>query len=119
MKIIIDCTIEAISSRVDGTINVKIGTQELDSTNAGNLFALRGKYCKVLISDSNISELEAELVDAQALVAGKKMKTPSQRLRAVLYRLREQENEGDVTDFDNWYGLEMNKIIDHYKSKLT
>jgi hypothetical protein len=40
-------------------------------------------------------------------------------LRAVLYRLREQENEGDVTDFDNWYGLEMNKIIDHYKSKLT
>lgn len=119
MKIVIDCTIEAISSRVDGTVNVKIGTQELDSSKAGELFALRGKYCKVLISDSNITELEQELVDAATIVTGKKMKTPSQRLRAVLYRRLEQTNEGDVTDFENYYALEMNKIIDHFKSKLT
>ena len=115
MKIILEAQIEGIASKVDGTVTIKISTQELDKNAAGDVFGLRGKHCKVLLSDSNITELESEMVDATPLVSGKKHKTPSQRLRAVLYRLCEQV---DNSDFETFYQSEMNKIIEHYRNKL-
>jgi len=114
MKIIIEAQIDGIASKVDGTVSIKIGTQELDKNSAGDLFGLRGKHCKVLISDSNITKLEEEIVDSQPLVSGTKHKTDSQRLRAVLFRYAEQQQ----TDFELFYKTEMNKVIEHYRSKL-
>ena len=117
MKLVLESTIESISSRVDGTVAVKIGTQELDSTAAGNLFQLRGKYVKILISDSNITKMEEELVDSTPLVSGKKNKSKSQRLRNVLFLLNKQ-NGGDEESFDAFYDSKMERLIEHYKSKL-
>ena len=117
MKIILETILETISTRVDGTLKLVLSTQEIDSSKAGELFQLRGKFCKSLISDTNISKIEQELVDAQHLVSGKKNKTESQRLRAVLFRINEQ-NGGDENSFELFYKAEMNKIIEHYKSKL-
>ncbi len=117
MKIILESTVESIASRVDGTVTIKISTQELDSSKAGELFQLRGKFCKILLSDNNITKIEEELVDSTQLTTGKKNKTPSQRLRGVLYRINEQ-NGGDEKTFETFYNSEVNKIIDHYKSKL-
>lgn len=114
MKIIIEAQIDAIASKVDGTVSIKIGTQELDKNAAGDLFGLRGKHCKVLISDSNITTLESEMIDNTSIVGGKKSKTPSQRLRAVLFRLSEQQQ----VEFETFYNNELEKIITHYKSKL-
>lgn len=118
MRIILEATVETIASRVDGTIVLKIGTQELDPSKAGELFQLRGKLAKVLLSDSNITKLEEELVDNTSLVQGKsKNKSPSQRLRNVLYRVHENSG-GDKDDFDKFYGSEVERIIEHYKSKI-
>ena len=117
MKLVLESTIESISSRADGTVAVKIGTQELDSTAAGNLFQLRGKYVKILISDSNITKLEAESVDSVQLVDQNKKKTPSQRMRDVLYRIYEQSG-GEKDKFEAFYNSEMERIIEHYKAKL-
>lgn len=117
MKVILESILENISTRNDETVSIKIGTQELDSSKAGELFSLRGKFCKVLISDSNISKLEEELVDSTQLVSGKKMKSQSQRLRSVLYRLHEQQG-GDESLFEQFYKSETDKIIEHYRSKL-
>lgn len=114
MKIILECQIDGIASKVDGTVSIKIGTQELDKNSAGDLFGLRGKHCKVLISDSNITELEAELVDNSQLVSGKKHKTESQRLRAVLFLYAQQKGVEPDTD----YKTIMNGLIEHYRSKL-
>lgn len=44
-------------------------------------------------------------------------KTPGQRLRAVLYRLWEQKNEG-YQDFNLYYRFKMEKLINHFKDKL-
>ncbi len=115
MKIIIESTIDKISSKVDGTVVIQISTQELDSSKAGELFSLRGKFCKTLISDSNITELEAELVDKTPIASGKKNKTKSQQLRNVLFRMNEQSAN---IDFESYYNNEMDKIISHFKSKL-
>ncbi len=117
MKIILESIIESLSTRNDNTIVVRISTQELEAQKAGELLSLRGKYCKVLISDSNITTLEAEAVDSTKLVSGKKSKTESQRLRAVLYRINEQ-NGGDIENFETFYKSEMERIIEHYRAKL-
>lgn len=114
MKLILDTTIDGIKTRVDGTINISLTTQELNPTQAANLFQLRGKYIKTLISDTNITKLEEEQVDNLSLVHVKKNKTESQRLRNVLYRYCEQMGQ----DFEQFYKAEMSKIIEHYKSKL-
>lgn len=116
MKIILETILETISTRVDGTLKLSISTQEIDSTKAGDLFQLRGKFCKLLLSDNNITSLEDEMVDNLSLVGGKKKKTESQRLRATLFRLHEQA--GSNEDFEMFYKNEMNKIITHYQSKL-
>ena len=44
-------------------------------------------------------------------------KTPSQRLRGVLYVNFEQANEGYKT-FTDYYNAKMEKIVNHYKEKL-
>jgi hypothetical protein len=116
MKIIIEAVLEGIASRVDGTVNLKIATQELDSSKAGELFQMRGKYIKCLLSDSNISTMEEELIDATSLNAPTKNKSRSSRLRAVLFRLHEQEASG--IDFEQYYNEKMEGLITHFKNKL-
>ena len=54
---------------------------------------------------------EIEKVDIQ--IEGK---SKSQRLRNVLHVYNSQNNKGDFKEF---YANEMEKIIEHYKSKLT
>lgn len=46
-----------------------------------------------------------------------KPKTHSQRLRAVLFLLYEQDAKGYVT-FESYYADLMERIINHYKTKL-
>lgn len=116
MKILLECQVDGIASKVDGTVSVKISTQELDSSKAGELFAMRGKHCKFLLSDSNITTLEAELVDNAQIASVKKNKTESQRLRAVLFLVH--QNAGSDLEFEQWYKNKMEEIIAHYKKSL-
>lgn len=116
MKLIIESLIEGISTLKDGSLKVTLSTQEVDNTTAGSLFAFRNKFCKVLISDSNITTLESELVDNTQIAAGKKPKSESSRLRATLFVLHGQSNS--ELDFEMFYKNEMSKIIEYYKSKL-
>jgi len=116
MKLILESIVDGISTLKDGSLKVVLSTQEVDSTTAASLFNFRNKFCKVLISDTNISSLEEELVDSTSIAVGKKPKSESSRLRAVLFRVHEQSNS--ELEFETWYKNEMNKIIEHYKTKL-
>ena len=44
-------------------------------------------------------------------------KTPSQRIRNVIYRLWQQNNEG-YADFNLYYQFRVEGIINHFKSQL-
>lgn len=116
MKLVLEGVIEGLSTRNDGSVKVSFVTQELDPATGGQLFQLRNKYCKALYSDTNISPIEEELVDKQELQGGKKAKSPSQRLRAVLFRVHEQQ--GIPVDFEKWYASEMETLIEQYKNTL-
>lgn len=116
MKLIIIGTVETLSTRQDGTIKVNFGTQEMGADEAGKLFHFRGKYCKLFLSDDNITDLEANLIEAEK-VTGTTKKSKGQRLRAVLYRLWEQS--GLQIEFDTYYETEMEKVIELYKAKFN
>ena len=65
-------------------------------------------------SSGNLSKEEIKALDSTEVeVEGK---TKSQRLRNVMYILW-QQNQGLYT-FEEFYSLEMEKIIQHYKDKL-
>ena len=117
MKIVLTGVLENISTRSDGSIKVVIGSQEMDESNAGQIFGLRNKFIKILLSDSNISEMEESLINEQQIQNGKKVKTKSQRMRAVLYRLHES-NGGNVDTFQAYYDERMELMIDQIKARI-
>ena len=116
MKVVLDGILEKLSTLNDGSVKLSICTQEMDATNGAQIFGLRGKYLKVLLSDTNITEPEAILIDEAKVKDGRKIKTHSQRLRAVLFRLHEQT--APDTDFEQFYNEKMEGLIEHYKQKL-
>ena len=82
--------VEKISTLADGSLRVHIGTPELSNETMVNLFQLNRKTGYVLLSpypvnedQKNAVEKAAEKVEHESTEFGNK--TPSQRLRSVLY----------------------------------
>jgi hypothetical protein len=61
------------------------------------------------LTQKEIDEIEKSNIEVEG-------KTLSQKLRNVLYVYNQQNDE---KDFNSFYSTEMNKIIEHYKNKLT
>ena len=94
--ILLPAQIEGIQSRKDKTIKLTIC-----------YFAIKVEtFQKDELEDLNSlkSDLETN-------------KTPSQRLRGILYLNYEKDNEG-YKDFTTYYVSKMERICDHYKTKL-
>jgi len=109
-------TVESIRSRKDKSVAVTIGTQELTPEKAGLLFNTSNHLVTCYLSvKENISDDEQEIIDS--IEVESPSKTPSQRLRNVLYLLWKSAPEG-YKDFNLFYIHNMEKILDHYKSKL-
>jgi|TARA_R100000781_G_C4066216_1_gene122881 hypothetical protein len=124
--------VEKISTLADGSLRVHIGTPELSNETMVNLFQLNRKTGYVLLSpypvnedQKNAVEKAAEVVEHESTEFGNK--TPSQRLRAVLYVNWEQSQPKQINpdsgnielvEFDLFYKRELNKIVEHYKTKL-
>jgi len=116
MKIILSGIVEGINTRADGSVKVVFGTQELQSKAAGDLFQLRGKMIKCLLSDTNISEEQVKEVEQTELERAEKVKTQSQRLRNVLYRQWEQN--GKQVKWEEYYRNSMEAMITSVKQTL-
>lgn len=70
-----------------------------------------GKACRVIITPDSGPPEETVAVDTE-----RDSKTPSQRLRAVLFVW--WQSLGAKGNFDQWYAEKMEKIIDGVKTKL-
>lgn len=111
----IPATIESIATRSDGTIKIIIGTQELSPQDAVNLFVLKGKIGWFLFKDEKFNMADIPKEPAKEFSTDK---TASQRLRAVLYVLFEQQTDKS-TSFQQYYETQMEKFIDFVKEKLN
>lgn len=107
--------IESVSTRKDRTVKLVLGSQELSPSKAGEVFQLLNTVAIAYICPKGIDQKEIDQVDR--LDAEFEGKTQSQRIRSVLYKLHEQDNEGFKT-FDDYYRSKTEKFIEHLKSKI-
>lgn len=117
-KLVLPVSVETIATRHDGSVKIVMGTYELNTHSAVKLFDLRKTEALMYLSSDNISQEELDALDGFKLDAEKTDgKTPSQRLRAVLYVYWKQHKQKDI-EFDIFYLKYMNRTIDRIKDKL-
>lgn len=98
------------SSKTDGSAGIRISTQELQAQDFAELQAHLNTFGWFMFSENDIQDEEIPDEDAE------ENKRPSQRLRAVLYRLWEQAGKSGT--FESFYRERMEKLIEHIKGKL-
>ena len=114
--ILLPAQVESITTRKDKTIKITIGTQELGPADAAKMFYLNQQFCYMALKPEPFTKDESDLIGSLKSDLDS-AKTPSQRLRAVLFRNYEQDNKG-YSDFNTYYIGEMERICEHYKNKL-
>lgn len=103
--------------RVDGSWTITFSTNILRPDEKIIVDRMHQQVCCLLIKAAeNIDESEHEAMDSIDLDLIDDKKTPSQRLRNVLFVKWKQE--GGDGEFKEYYKVYMEKIIDHYKAKL-
>lgn len=109
--------VESVRTRKDRTLAVTVGTQEVTPSQAGELFEMQGKLCACYITEKE--SVPQEVIDAvDEADVDRPGKTQSQRFRAVMFKLWKQDGEG-YENFDLYYHSKMEKLIEHYKTKIN
>lgn len=116
---IFSAIIEGVATRVDKTLKITLGSNELSPEGYANLFKLNQKFVGVLINEEGIDDKDVRELDEKMFdeFDKRQTKTPSQRLRNVFYLLWEQ-NKGGYEDFKDYYAKKMEGVIEYYKAKI-
>lgn len=117
-KAIFQGTVEKVETRADRTIKITISTQEIEPDYKAKLFEFHQEFCEVLLSSNPLSNKEIDEAGKNIdPSASTNLKTPSQRLKNVLFLLFQQDNKG-YKEFDSFYKTKMEEIINNFKVKL-
>ena len=111
-KILIQALLDGVSHRKDGSLGVRFLLQEMSAQDKLVLIELLNTFGWVCFSPS-----EVEATDIPETQADDTRKTPSKRLRDVLFVLYKQGEQLD--SFDLYYRQKMEKFIEHIKGKLN
>ena len=114
--ILLPAQVESITTRKDKSVKITIGTQELTPADAAKIFYLNQQFCYLAIKPEPFTREEIGSIDSLKTDLNT-AKTPSQRLRGILYLNYQQDNKG-YKDFTTYYSSELDKICEHYKTKL-
>lgn len=111
----LECQLTGFSSRADGSLGFRGCTQELSVEEKVTIMELQGMLVEALFIPKE--EKDAELVEAKG---GMEVKTPSQRLRGVLFVwFKElQKTKGLKETFDTFYARHLEKLIEFVKAKI-
>jgi hypothetical protein len=115
--ILIPAILSRYGSRADNSFSVSFVTNELSSEQILSMNKLKSKYGFLMFKDSEVEKADTEIMNGLDADLSDPSKTPSKRLRSVLYLNHQQDSKGH-TDFKDYYKSEMERIIDHYKKKL-
>ncbi len=110
----VPATIAKVSSMADGGLSLIVHTQEMVPADEAEVMQLKRKlgYFVFAVTES-IQETD---IPTESLEFPNE-KSPGQRLRAVLYKLWEQEPQG-YKEFEGFYRGKMEKIITSLKEKI-
>ena len=112
-EITLPVIIAGIQSKVDGSLKIVLETRELPAESAANLFAIRNQESWAVLSPNEMTKVNIPEEKADASLG---TKTPSQRLRSVLYVFWKQK--GSQGNFEDFYRVQLEKVIDNIKEKL-
>lgn len=105
--------ITGVNALKDRTLSIKIGTQELSAEDASYLLSMMGNIIWVGIAETEIESLEVPDVIPEF----KGEKSPSQRLKAIIYKIWELKTDKKET-FPKYYENYIFKSCENLKSKL-
>lgn len=110
--------ITKVETLLDRTLKLTIHTQELTASDKAILFELQNKIGWFVFAEA-VLEPE-DLVDLPKIKPEfRSEKTPSERLRSVIYVYWEQKGgKKALGDFDSFYKNYIEKIIENIKEKL-
>ena len=110
---------EGIKSRVDGSIVLTIAFNEMNPERISELFKSLRQWVWFAMQVDEFRPKDLEMLkNIHAEFDFTDMgKPPGQRLRAVFYRMWEQDAQG-YKDFELFYRFHMEKLIEHFKTKL-
>ena len=108
-------TVHKVSTLVDGGLKVEIMTRELQPEQMTAVFEQKGSEGWFLFKENSIKP--EEIKDLPDVRVEKTDKSPSERLRAVLYRLWETTSKTKTAD--QFYKEYIDKTIEAIKEKLN
>lgn len=114
MKAIFPAQLIKVESRTDRTYKLTFNTRELKGADASLL--LNEIMNEGWLVYSSTSDIEDTDIPTEKADPGLGTKTPSARLRAVLYVRYEQTGRNGT--FEDYYRTMMEQLIDQVKSKL-
>ncbi len=99
-----------VNSRVDGSVLFRVITPELTIDQRATLLSFHGKNARVMVEPLDVATDGLDEVTTE-----RDVKTPAQRLRAVIFVHWKSCEAGD--DFETFYRNQMERVISGYKSK--
>ena len=115
--ILIPAIYEGSRDLKDRTKKLTFQTNEVTPDQASSLQMCVQNFVYLAIKPEEFTHEQIETINDLKSDYDEFGKNPSQRLRAVLYRLWEQGSEG-YKDFNLYYQFKMQGFISHLKSKL-
>lgn len=105
-----------VSSLADGGLSIGFHTQEMAPSEKTEVMGRHGQFGYLLFSPNPIQPKDIPAHDPEF-----EGKTPSHRLRAVIYVLHSQlKKDGKTTmKFDDFYRGQVERLIEQYKEKLS
>jgi hypothetical protein len=116
--IVINAQLESFRSLKDRTIKLSFETQEPTPEQLQEIALNNQKEGYLIFSGSQLNESQIDAIDKSSSDLYDSQKTPSKRLRNVLYVWFEQDSKG-FTTFEDFYHYQMNGLIDNIKQKLV
>jgi hypothetical protein len=111
-------SLESYRSNLNKTLKLTFETSEISPESMANIHYSLYKVGYLAFSPDPFATAELDEIDKLKVEFTDTGKPPSQRLRAVLYRLWEQAPEGFKT-FNEFYNSKMEVLINHFKDKLV
>lgn len=109
----IEAILDSIATRKDKSVKIVFETNEVNAEECSRLFSMRDEFGWLSFSKHKRNKIELPKIGVSKELEGK---TPSQRLRSVLFVYWQQL--GSSGDFQSFYELQVNRLIEKVKEKL-
>jgi len=115
--IVINAILESFRSLKDKTLKLSFETNEPTPEQLNQIAVNSQKYGYLVFSGNQLTPEQLESIDKAKNDLYDSSKSPSKRLRSVLYVWFEKDNKGFKT-FEDFYLHQMERVINNVKNKL-